>query len=70
MRTLPFEDASISFAFSYTTIFHMPKDDVACSMGEIERVLKPDGLCFVNFLSVESDSFGRGEQVGKGALLE
>jgi hypothetical protein len=39
-------------------------------MGEIERVLKPAGLCFVNFLSVESDSFGKGKAIGKGEFLE
>jgi ubiquinone/menaquinone biosynthesis C-methylase UbiE len=70
MRQLPFENKEMSFAFSYNTIFHMTKADVAIAMGEIERVLKPGGLCFVNFLSVESDSFGRGEEIGEGEFLE
>ena len=70
MRQLPFENESMSFVFSYNTIFHMTKADVAASMGEIERVLKPKGLCFVNFLSVASETYGTGKEIGKGEFLE
>jgi ubiquinone/menaquinone biosynthesis C-methylase UbiE len=69
MRKIPFEDEAISFIFSYNTIFHMTKQDITSSMQEIERVLKPGGICFVNFLSVDSDSFGEGEEVGRGEFL-
>ncbi len=70
MRQVPFEDQTISFVFSYNTIFHMSKQDIATAMQEIKRVLKPGGLCFVNFLSVDSDSFGQGKEVNKGEFLE
>jgi ubiquinone/menaquinone biosynthesis C-methylase UbiE len=70
MRKIPFEDESMSFLFSYNTIFHLPKQDIRTAMGEIERVLKPEGLCFVNFLSVNSESFGQGEQLGEGEYRE
>jgi ubiquinone/menaquinone biosynthesis C-methylase UbiE len=70
MRQIPFEDASLSFVFSYNTIFHMTKEDVEIAMGEIERVLKSEGLCFVNFLSVDSQAFGQGKPVGKGSFVE
>ena len=69
MRQIPFDDEAMSFVFSYNTIFHMTKHDIAASMQEIERVLKPGGMCFVNFLSVDCDSFGEGEEVGKGEFL-
>jgi ubiquinone/menaquinone biosynthesis C-methylase UbiE len=70
MRELPFEDESLSFVFSYNAIFHMTKRDIALAMGEIERVLKPGGMCFVNFLSVDSESYGRGEELEKGEFVE
>ena len=60
MRQIPFEDESMSFVFSYNTIFHMTKQDIGTSMAEMQRVLKPEGLCFVNFLSMDSQTHGRG----------
>lgn len=69
MRQLMFEDESMSFVFSYETIFHMTKADVGVALGEIERVLKPGGLCFVNVLSVENETYGKGEQIGKGEYV-
>jgi SAM-dependent methyltransferase len=53
MRHLPFADTSFSFTYSYNAIFFNSKPDIASIMSEIERVLRSDGLCFVNFLSVD-----------------
>ncbi|MCK4258007.1 MAG: class I SAM-dependent methyltransferase [Halanaerobiales bacterium] len=69
MRTLPFEDNSISFIFSYNTIFHLSKVDIAKAISEIKRVLRPGGLCFVNFLSTNDFRYGDGEKVGEGEYL-
>ena len=69
MRAIPYGDASMSFCFSYNSIFHMSKEDVASSMREILRVLRPGGLCFVNFLSVDSSAYGQGTELGPGEFL-
>jgi SAM-dependent methyltransferase len=53
MRQLPFDDETFSFVFAYESIFFLTKDDIAATMREIERVLAPDGLCFVTFKSVD-----------------
>ena len=53
MRRIPFRDESFGFAYSFNAIIFMTKKDIAVAMKEIERVLKPSGLCFVNFLSVD-----------------
>ena len=53
MRNLSFKSGSFSFVYSFNAIFFMTKKDVAISMKEIERVLRPSGLCFVNFVSVD-----------------
>ncbi len=58
MRHLSFRSASFSFVYSFNAIFFMTKKDVAVSMKEIERVLKPRGLCFVNFVSVDEPDKG------------
>jgi ubiquinone/menaquinone biosynthesis C-methylase UbiE len=54
MRQIPFKNESFSFAYSYNAIFFMIKKDIAAAMKEIERVLKPEGLCYVNFMSVDN----------------
>ena len=53
MRSIPFPNESFSFVYTYNAIDFMTKPDIAISMGEITRVLKLDGLCYVNFLSVD-----------------
>lgn len=53
MRRIPFRSEAFSFVYSYNAIFFMTKEDITAAMKEIERVTKPNGLCFVNFLSVD-----------------
>jgi len=53
MRKIPFANEYFSSVYSYNAIFFMTKPDIAIAMQEIERVLKPRGLCYVNFLSVD-----------------
>ena len=70
MTNLDFEDNSISFIYSYNSIFHMAKKDIAVAVEEMKRVLKKDGLCFVNFLSVDDCEFGDGEPLEKGEFVQ
>lgn len=70
IRKLPFEDASVSYIYSYNTIFHMKKEDIAKAISEIKRVLKPNGICFVNFLSINDEGYGQGKRVGEGEFLQ
>jgi len=58
MRSLSFKSKSFSFAYSFNAIFFMTKKDIAISIKEIERVLKPSGLCFVNFISIDEPDEG------------
>jgi ubiquinone/menaquinone biosynthesis C-methylase UbiE len=58
MRTIPFADESFGLVYSYNAIFFMVKADIAQALAEIERVLKRDGLCYVNFLSVDDPDRG------------
>jgi len=53
MRNIPFASESFGGVYSFNAIFFMTKPDIAQAMGEIERVLKPEGLCYVNFQSVD-----------------
>ena len=66
MRELPYPDHSIPFLYSYNSIFHMTKADIAASMKEIRRVLMPGGNCFINFASVDDEHCGIGRELGPG----
>nr|WP_238476051.1 methyltransferase domain-containing protein [Clostridium manihotivorum] len=67
---MDFEDESMSFVYSYNTIFHMKKSDIGVAMEEIKRVLKPEGLCLVNFLSIYDEGYGEGKELNKGEYLQ
>ncbi|PAB60442.1 class I SAM-dependent methyltransferase [Anaeromicrobium sediminis] len=65
MRKLDFEDDSMSYVYSYNSVFHMTKADVLKSINEMKRVLKPNGLLFVNFLTTKDFRCGEGPCVGE-----
>lgn len=65
MRKLNFENESFSFVYSYNSVFHMTKADVLKSINEMKRVLKPEGLLFVNFLTTKDHRCGTGVAIGK-----
>jgi len=70
MRNLPFENESFGFVFSYNTIFHMTKEDIVLGLNEMFRVLKKDGLLYVNLLSVDDARYGRGEEIQPKRFME
>jgi SAM-dependent methyltransferase len=53
MRKIPFDFEYFSFALAYESIFFLTKEGIAVAMSEIKRVLKPKGLCFVTFRSID-----------------
>lgn len=70
MRKLQFDDEAVSFIYSYNSIFHMTKMDIQKSINEIKRVLRPGGLCCVNFLSLKDSWYGDGKKVGENEFLQ
>jgi len=70
MRTIPFESNYFGHVYSWNTIFHMSKKDIKKAINEMIRVLKPGGLCFVNFTSVDSEFYGEGEEVNPGERVQ
>lgn len=69
MRKLPFENESFNYVYSYNSIFHMKKADIKTAVNEIKRVLKPGGLCLVNFLSINDEDYRKGEKAGDGEFF-
>ena len=58
MRHIPFASETFSFVYAFNAIFFMTKPDIARAMGEMERVLRPGGLIYVNFISIDEPDKG------------
>ena len=58
MRKIPFAGESFGSVYSFNAIFFMTKPDIARAMREMERVLRPEGLIYVNFVSVDEPDSG------------
>lgn len=65
MRSLNFNNESFSFVYSFNSVFHMTKVDVEKSINEMKRVLKKNGLIFVNFLTTSDFRCGEGTSFGE-----
>ena len=64
MTKLPYDNQVFDCVYSYNSIFHMKKKQIEMSISEMKRVLKKDGLMFVNFLSVDDFRCGEGPHLG------
>lgn len=52
-RSLPMvADASVDFAFSFDSLVHAETDVIGAYMGELARVLKPDGVAFLHHSNI------------------
>lgn len=70
MLSLPYNNESMSFVYSYNSIFHMSKKEIKTVIKEIHRVLSVGGLAFVNFPTKEDWRSEVGEKVGDGEYLQ
>lgn len=70
MKKIPFNNEFFSFLFSYNTSVHMRKEEFSLALSDFYRVLKNGGLCYVNFLSEECASYGKGILVGEGEFIQ
>jgi ubiquinone/menaquinone biosynthesis C-methylase UbiE len=70
VRKLPYGNGKMSFVYSYNSIFHLTKADTRIALEEMSRVLKKDGICFINVLSIDDCGFGEGEKIGEGEFIQ
>ncbi len=70
IRQIPFEDESFSFIYSINTTVHLSKHDNSKAIDEIYRVLKPEGLCCLNFISINDCWYNKGERIGEGEFIQ
>lgn len=70
MRKLPYENEAFGFVYTYNTIFHMNKEEIAKALNEMFRVLKKQGLIYVNLLSIDDSRYGIGKEISSGTFMD
>lgn len=63
---IPFENNAFGFVYSYNTLCHLRKEDIAKGIKEIYRVLMEGGLFFANFGTYDDGYYGEGKEIGEG----
>ncbi len=54
MRQIPFEDETFDYVYEHYSMCHLSKKDTGVAIGEMYRVLKRGGLCFLGVISMDS----------------
>lgn len=55
--SLPFEDASFDGVWAYTSLLHIPKEEIDKPFREIVRVLKPNGTLGLGLIEGETEGY-------------
>lgn len=69
INDLPFEENYFDAIICSSVIHHQNLKQIKNSIGEIYRVLKQNGCILVDFMSLEDDSFGLGEEIEKNTFI-
>lgn len=69
IREIPYHDDHFDIVFSYNTIFHMKKVEIEKAVNEVIRVLRPEGIGFINFLDIEDDIHKTDIEDGPGEFI-
>lgn len=54
MRQIPFSDESFDCVYEHYAMCHLSKQETATAIGEMHRVTKNKGLCFLGVISMDS----------------
>ena len=68
MRQIPFDDESFEYVYEHYSMCHLSKEDTAKAIGEMYRVIKKGGICFLGLISTDSyprSSYGKEGEPGE-----
>lgn len=69
MCSLPYIDSYFDAVISLHTIYHQKLRGIQKTISEIKRVLKKQGLVFINFLSKRTYSYGKGLEIEENMFI-
>ena len=69
MRRIPFADSFFDAVVCTWTIYHGTLNEIRKTVGEIYRVLKPNGTVLTDFLSLADATYGLGEEIERNTFF-
>jgi ubiquinone/menaquinone biosynthesis C-methylase UbiE len=69
INNLPFEDDCFDAIICSSVLHHQCMKQIQNSISEIHRVLKQKGCLLFDFMSIEDDSFGVGEEIESNTFI-
>lgn len=73
MRQIPYDDETFDYVYEHYSMCHLTKADTAIAIGEMRRVLKPEGLAFLGVVSEDCwplSSYGEERAPGERWMME
>lgn len=70
LDALPYEDDFFDYILAFNVVYHGTEDDLAVTLSEIHRVLRPGGLYQSTMLSKRNVEYGRGDEVEPNTFVQ
>jgi len=68
MRTIDYPDGFFDFAISWNVVYHAMRADLAATLAEVHRVLRPNGLLYLTLNSTRNNKFAVGAETEPGTF--
>lgn len=69
MRDIPFADNSFDGILCVWTTGHGTLDDSCKNVNEIYRLLKPNGIAVIDYVSIYDENYGKGKEIEKDTFV-
>jgi ubiquinone/menaquinone biosynthesis C-methylase UbiE len=69
MRNIPLDENTLDGILCVWTTGHGKLNDVEKNVNEIYRILKPNGVVIIDYVSTEDEHYGKGEEIEKNTFL-
>lgn len=69
MREIPFDSNSLDGILCVWTTGHGTLDDSRKNVNEIYRILKPNGVVVIDYVSIDDENYGKGKEIDKDTFI-
>ena len=69
MRSIPFENDSLDGILCVWTTGHGILEDASGNVNEIYRILRPNGVVVIDYVSIDDENYGKGKEIEKDTFI-